>query len=142
MFRHPLIWIQPSNRIDSTWLSTADCVWDGPQWLKSKQCLKLEVYLELEHLFRVALRTPDASQKDVVYDLLMLKSHSGDKNARDKNALRSQSTAYTQPNIGTAGASYQVTSVKDADGTTANFQSITSMEAYKNQSFEVKRSCR
>ncbi len=87
MFRHPLIWIQPSNRIDSTWLSTADCVWDGPQWLKSKQCLKLEVYLELEHLFKVSLRTPDASQTDVVNDLLMLKSHSG-----DENALRSQST--------------------------------------------------
>jgi len=137
MFRHPLIWIQPSNRIDSTWLSTADCVWEGPQWLKSKQCLKLEVYLELEHLFKVALRTPDASQKDVVNDLLMLKSYSG-----DKNVLRSQSTAYTQPNIGTAGASYQVTSVKDAYGNTEDFQSITFMEAYKKQSFEVNGSCR
>ena len=133
MFRHPVIWIQPSNRIDSTWLSTADCVWDGPQWLKSKQCLKLEVYLELEHLFKVSLRTPDASQIDVVNDLLMLKSHS-----REKNALRSQSTAYTQPNIGTAGAPYQVSSVEEAFGTTGNFQSTTSMEAYEKQSFEVK----
>ena len=81
MFRHPVIWIQPWNRIDSTWLSTADCVWDGPQWLKSKQCLKLEAYLELEPLFKVSLKIPDASQTDVVNDLLMLKSHSGDKNA-------------------------------------------------------------
>lgn len=137
MFRHPLIWIQPSNRIDSTWLSTGDCVWDGPQWLKSKQCLKLEIYLELEHLFKVSLRTPDASQIDVVKDLLMLKSHSG-----DEIALRSQSTAYTQPNIGTAGASYQVTSVQEDFGTTVNFQSITSMKAYGKQSFEVKGSCR
>jgi len=137
MFKQPVIWIQPSNRIDSTWLSTADCVWDGPQWLKSKQCLKLEVYLELEHLFKVSLRIPDASQIDVVNDLLMLKSHGG-----DKNALRSQSTTYTQPNIGTAGAPYRVNSVVEAFGTTANFQSITSMEAYEKQSFEVKEYCR
>lgn len=137
MFRHPIIWIQPSNRVDSTWLSTADCVWDGPQWLKSKQCLKLEVYLELEHLFKVSLRIPDASQIDVINDLLMLKSRSG-----DKNALRSQSTAYTQPNIVTAGAPYQVTSVEEASGPTENFQSITSMGAYEMQSFEVKGSSR
>lgn len=137
MFEQPLIWIQPSNRIDSTWLSTADCVWDGPQWLKSKQCLKLEVYLELEHLFKVSLRIPDASQDDVVNDLLMLKSHSG-----DRNALRSQSTAYTQPNIGTARAPYQVTSGEEAFDTTQYFQSITFMETYKKQSFEVKGSCR
>lgn len=137
MFRHPVIWIQPSNRIDSTWLSTADCVWDGPRWLKSKQCLKLEVCLELEHLFKVSLRTPDASQIDVVNDLLMLKSHSG-----DKNVSKSQSTAYTQPNIGTAGAPYQVTSVVGAFGPTENLQSITAMGAYKKQSFEVEKYCR
>jgi hypothetical protein len=137
MFRHPIIWIQPSNRNHSTWLSTADCVWDGPQWLKSKQCLKLELYLELEleHLFKVSLRIPDASQIDVLNDLLMLKSHSG-----DKSALRSQSTVYTQPNIGTAGAPYQVTSVEEASGITENYQSITFMEAYEMQSFEVKGS--
>lgn len=135
MFKDALIWIQPSNRIDSTWLSTADCVWNGPQWLKSKQCLKLEVYLELEHLFKVSLRTPDATQVDVVNDLLMLKSHS-----EDKNAWRSQSTAYTQPNIGTAGASYQVTSIKD-DVDNGNFQSITFMKAYQKHSFEVNEYC-
>ena len=137
MFRHPVIWIQPSNRTDSAWLSTADCVWDGPQWLKSKQCLKLEAYLELEHLFKVSLRTPDASQKDVVNDLLMLKSHS-----EDKNALRSQYTAYTQPNIGTAGAPFQVTSAEDFPRPTGSFQSFSAMEAYKEQSFEVKEYCR
>ncbi len=132
-----MIWIQPSIRIDATWLSTADCVWDGPQWLKSKQCLKLDVYLELEHLFKVSLRTPDASQLDVVNDLLMLKNHSV-----DMNTSRSQSTAYTKPNITTTSAPYQVTSVKEAPGTTENFQSITSMEAYGKQSFEVKGFCR
>lgn len=138
MFRQPVIWIQSSNRIGSTWLSTADCVWDGPKWLKSKQCLKLEVYLELEHLFKVFLRIPDASQMDVVNDLLILKSHSG-----DKNAFRSPSTAYTQPNIGTAGVPYQVTSVQnDASRFTEDFKSITSMEAYQKQSFEVKETCR
>ncbi|KAL8736556.1 MAG: hypothetical protein Q9181_002384 [Wetmoreana brouardii] len=89
-FRHRVIWIQPSNRSYSTWLSTADCVWDGPQWLESKRCLKLEPYLELEHLFKVSLKTPDASQIDVVNDLLMLKSDCG-----EKNPLRSRDTGYT-----------------------------------------------
>lgn len=45
----------------------------------SKQCLKLEGYLELEPLFKISLKTPDASQKDVVNDLLMLKSHCREK---------------------------------------------------------------
>ena len=84
----------------------------------------------------MALKIPDASQIDVVNDLLMLKSHS-----EGKNPLRSQSTAYAQPNIGRSGAPYQVTSVEDpgwSTSITANFQSITFMEAYKNQSFEVK----
>ena len=137
MFRHPVIWIPPSNRIDSTWLSTVDCVWDGPQWLKSKQCLKLEAYLELEHLLKVSLKIPNASRVDVINDLLTLKSYSG-----DKNALRSQSTAYTQPNIKTAGVPYQVTSLKEPGGTIENFQSINFMQAYQKQSFEVKGSCR
>ena len=85
----------------------------------------------------MSLRTPDASQIDVVNDLLILKSHSG-----EKNALTSQSTAYTQRKIGTAGAPYQVTSVEGAFGITGNFQSITSMEACEKQSFEVKEYCR
>lgn len=134
MFRHPLIWIQPSNRIDSTWLSTADCVWDGPQWLKSKQLLKLEVYLELEHLFKVFLRIPDASQTDVINDLLMLQS--------DRNVLRRQSTTYTKPLIGTADTPYEVIPAESETAKTEYLQSITCMEAYKTQSFEVKGSCR
>ena len=127
-----MVWIQPSNRIDSSWLSTADCVWDGPQWLKSKQRLKVEVYLELEPLFKVFLKIPNASQVDVVYDLLMLKSHCG-----DKNAVRSQSPAETQRKIGTALVPYQVTSVGAPSSSTDEFQSITAMKVYKQQSFEV-----
>ena len=133
MFRDSVIWIQPSNRIDSSWLSTADCVWDGPQWLKSKQCLKFEVYLELEPLFKTFLKIPDASQVDVVNDLLMLKSHSG-----DKNVVRSHSVVETQRNIRTAPVPYQVTSVGDPSGPTQKFQSITAMQVYKQHSFEVK----
>lgn len=68
---------------------------------------------------------------DVVSDLLMLKSH-----GRDKNVLRSEDTAYTQPNIGTARESYQVT-VESPDPT-QKLQSITFMEAYKHHSFEVR----
>jgi len=81
----------------------------------------------------LSLKTPDASQIDVVNDLLMLKSHSG-----DKNASRSHSTAYTKPNIGTVSEPYQVTSIEEAFGTTGKIHSITSMEAYAKQSFEVK----
>ena len=81
MFRNPVIWIQPSDSIDSSWVSTAECVWEGPQWLESKQCLEVEFYLEFEYLFKMALKIPDASQTDVVNDLLLLKSHGGDKNA-------------------------------------------------------------
>ena len=131
MFRHSLIWIQPSNTIDSFWLSTADCIWDGPQWLKSKQCLKLEIYLELEPLFKLSLRLPNASQADVISDLLMLKGLGG-----DKNALRRQAPAHTQSDIGTARAPYQVTS--DSLDHTVRCQSITFMKAYKKHSFEVK----
>ena len=132
MFRHSVIWIHPSNRIDSSWLSTADCVWDGPQWLKSKQCLKLEVYVELEPLFKVSLKIPDAYQVDVVNDLLMLKSH-----GEDKNAVRSQPVADTQRNIGTARAPYQV-SVDSSPVPCEFFQSITVMKAYEKYSFEVR----
>ena len=134
MFRHPVIWIQLLNGIESTWVSTADCVWEGPQWLKSKQCLKLEVYLEFEHLFKVSLRVSDASQTDVLNDLLMLKSYS-----EDKNTLRSQSTAYTKPNVGTTGAQSQVNSVEEAFSTTGN--GFDFKEAYKELSFEVRGSC-
>ena len=85
----------------------------------------------------MSLRTPDASQIDVINDLLMLKSYS-----REKNALESQSTAYTQTNYGTAGAPYQATSVEETSGTTVDFQSITFMEAYQKESFEVNGSYR
>lgn len=142
MFKHPVIWIQSSNRLDSTWASTAECVWDGPQWLKSKQYLKLDGYLELEPLFTVSLRIPDASQEDVLNDLLMLKGH-----MEDKNASRSQCTANTPlnttfkfgtTNLRITNTPYQITSIKDPNGTTENFQSITFMKAYENTSFEVR----
>lgn len=129
-----MIWIQPSNRIDCSWLSTADCVWDGPRWLKSKQRLKLEVYLELEPLFKEFLRIPNASQEDVVNDLRMLKRQGG-----DKSAVRSQSPAETQRSIGTALVPYQVTSVGDPSGPTQEIQSITAMKMYKQHSYEVKQ---
>ena len=142
MFKHPVIWIEQSNRVDPTWVSTAECVWDGPHWLKSKQCLKVDRYLELEPLFKVSLRIPDASQADVLDDLLMLKGH-----MEDKNASRSQSTSNTSSNagfkfgtsiLGTAGAPYQTTSIELPNGTTENYQSITFTKAYEKRSFEVR----
>ena len=112
---HPLIWIQPSNRVKSTWLSTADCVWDGPQWLKSKQCLKLKENIEFEHLFKVSLGIPDASQIHVLDDLDILKSYSGE-------------------------TPYQVTSFEEAVSSNSkiNYQSITFRKEFETQSFEVK----
>ena len=132
-----MIWIPPSNRDDSSWLSTADCVWDGPQWLKSKQRLKLEVYLELEPLFKVFLKIPNTSQVDVVNDLRILKTHSG-----DKSTVRSRYPAETHGNIGTALVPYQVTSIRDPSGPTQEIQSITAMKVYKQHSFEVKQNRR
>ena len=84
----------------------------------------------------MSLRIPDASQVDVVNDLLMLKSHGGDKDAE-----RSQSAANTQRNSGFAGARFQVTSVEHPSGLIENLQSITAMKAYKEHSFEVKKCC-
>ena len=133
MFRDPVIGIQPSNQTDCSWLSSANCVWNGPQWLVSKQCLKLEVHLGLELLFKDFLKIPHASQNDVVNDLRVLKSYGA-----DEDGLRSQSTPYTQSNNVTASPPYQVTSVKNPSGPPDHFQSITFMETYQKQSFEVK----
>ena len=115
---HPLIWIQPSNMTKSTWLSTADCVWDGPQWLKSKQCLKLKENIEFEHLFKVSLGIPDASQIHVLDDLDILKSYGGE-------------------------TPYEVTSLEEAvnSNSKTNGQSITFMKEFNTQSFEVKCYC-
>ena len=122
-----MIWIQPSNSLESSWISPAECVWDGPQWLKSKQCLKLGAYLELEPLFKVSLNIPDASQVDVISDLLMLKS-----DYISKSAVR----------IETAGAPYGVTSVVQLGDPIERFQSITAMKEHKQHSFEVSEYCR
>ena len=76
-------------------------------------------------------------QVDVFNDLLMLKSY-----GRDQNAVRSQSPAETQRNIGTALVPYQDTSVGASSGPTDEIQSITAMNVYKQHSFEVKENCR
>ena len=72
-----------------SWLSTTDCVWDGPSWLKSKQRLN-EVYSGLEHFFKVTLSIPDASDADFINDLLMLKAQSGDMNTKDNEKVNSK----------------------------------------------------
>ena len=114
----PLIWIQPSNRIKSTWLSAADCVWDGPQWLKSKQCLKVKENIEFEHLFKISLGILDASQIHVLDDLDMLKSYGRE-------------------------TPYQVTSFNEAVGSNRKWygQSIAFMAKFQTQSFEVRCYC-
>ncbi|KAL9603458.1 MAG: hypothetical protein Q9219_001145 [cf. Caloplaca sp. 3 TL-2023] len=132
-FGNPAIWAHTSNRNDSTWLSTNDCVWDGPQWLRSKQCLKSEAYLDLEHLFKVSLNLPDASQKDVVDDLNLLKGH-----CLKKVASKGRDTSTIQKNAQTVGPSYHATSEME-NGYTNIYHSITFMEAYKGLSFEELR---
>lgn len=81
----------------------------------------------------MSLEISDVSQVDVVNDLLMLKSHCG-----EKNDLSSRYTGYTQANVGTARSPYQFTSVEEAYNTTSDFQSTTSMEGTGKQLFEVE----
>lgn len=133
MFEQSLIWVPPSARTDDTWLPPTDCVWNGPEWLQSKQRLKIEVYLDLEHLIKVSLKIPDAAQLDVINDLLLLKSQSG-----DEETLARQYTAGYQPNNAEIRPPFQVTSIKETSSQVENFQSIPFMKEYKDQSFEVK----
>ncbi|KAL8716310.1 MAG: hypothetical protein Q9220_000215 [cf. Caloplaca sp. 1 TL-2023] len=132
-FKRPVIWMQSTNRVDSTWLSTAECVWNGPQWLMSKQCLKQDLYLALEHLFKVSLELRDASQVDILTDLQILKARNWDKGPLDHHE-----TTSAPRNTGIDGPKYQVTisnSYVDVD----HLQSITCMDVYKSQSFEELR---
>lgn len=76
------------------------------------------------------LKVPDASQVDVINDLFMLKSHDG-----DKNIVRTQPVADTQQSVGTVFAPCAVANPKEI------FQSITVMEGYEKNSFEVSNSC-
>ena len=141
MFEYPLIWVQHSSKNDSNWLSTANCVWDGPQWLNSKQCLKSDYYLEFEHLFKVTLKIPDASQVDVLDDLHLLKGYCEGMTATGNLASASTSSnPETKAGISTlegSGVPYKVTSHKMPDGTTENYQAITCLELHVKQSFEV-----
>ena len=132
MFEQSLIWVPPPARIDAAWLPPTDCVWDGPEWLQSKQRLKVEPYLDLEHLIKVSLKIPDAAQLDVINDLLLLKSQS-----ENKEGLACQYTAGYQPNNAKSSPPFQITSIKETSSNVENFQSITFMKEYKDQSFEV-----
>ncbi|KAL8947441.1 MAG: hypothetical protein Q9222_006278 [Ikaeria aurantiellina] len=135
-FRRSVIWRPSSDCVESTWLSSADCVWNGPQWLKSKQYLKQDFYRPFEHFFKVSLEIPDASQFDILTDLQMLKCDSGGKNPFDD-----PETTSTRPSTGVVGPQYQVTTENEsaAGRQFSHFQSITFMNAYKNQSFEELR---
>lgn len=110
MFKQPFIWMQSSSAMEAGWVSTAECVWDGPPWLKSKQRLKPENYAELEIFFKVALQIPDASNTDIASDLIMLKSQTD-----LRVDLNSQSSPGDQSNIGSTGPSSHVK--RAAEGT-------------------------
>ena len=134
------IWIPPSNRIDSEWLTKNDCVWEGPDWLKSKQCLRICGYLKFEPLFKSALQIPDASERNVIDDLLILKMHT-----ENQKLLRNQSinqdlvtTVNDRSSWGTAVTPYRVTTEKQG-GSTQNYQSIAFMREYEGRSFEVRK---
>ena len=136
-FESSFIWVEFSNMHKSTWLTTADCVWDGPQWLKSKQCLKSKAYLELEHLFKLVLELPDASQEDVVEDLLMLKNYN-----RDPITFRVQSTTDTQSSYEAPSAPYLVCREHNVHNLSEHYQNITVVDIYQKQSFEVNKNNR
>ena len=139
-----MIWTEPSHRNSAFWVSAAECVWDGPPWLKSKQRLKFGSYLELEPLFKTSLKIQDASQADVLKDLLLLKSNAGNELARGtqftKRDIESVKLESSRIQIGTIGAPYQDTAIRLGNGETEICKSITIMAAYQKQSFEVRES--
>ena len=126
------IWIPNSIRKNSTWLSAKDCVWDGPQWLVSRQTLKIETYLEFELFFKLTLQIPDVSQQDVIRDLMLLKRCCTDDITHSDNG-----TSETQSDNDDTESPFEVTTSKDVD-VTDQMQSITAMKKYRAVSFEVR----
>ena len=109
--------------------SLRDCVWDGPQWLKLKQCFKIEFHFELEPLFKKFLKVSDAADVDIVNDLYMLKNH-----YREPNVMNSQSAAETQQNLVTVGAPFQRVLINSSE----KAQSNGVMKGCKKNQFVVK----
>ena len=133
MFETPLIWVPITTETDTSWLSSKDCVWDGPQWLQSKQRLRLDPYLELEHFFKVSLKIPDASELDVINDLRMLKSCCEEENARKSQGNDNIPESHT----GATSPPFHAHQEKEGTSTLLHYQSISFMSAYQDQSYEV-----
>ena len=95
--------------------------------------MKADVYLKLEHLFKVSLAVPDASLKDVINDLLLLKNHS-----EAKNDSENQSPTQPLPNVGTYGVPFQYVLAEETSDPSARFHSISCTKDHKHKSFEVK----
>ena len=61
------------KRLAEAWATAKQCVWEGPDWLRSKQRLNIAPYRGLEALFKSILNIPNASLSDVLRDLSMMK---------------------------------------------------------------------
>lgn len=124
-----------SNSEEISWLSSADCRWNGPQWLKSKQCLK-PAFDDLSLLFTVVLNIPDASQADIIQDLLMIKKQSeGLKHLEGQSTISSALPAGSAPIAFAPFVEEEPTKIT----TQTHFWSTGFMDVYKDLSYEVGR---
>ena len=117
-----------------------ECVWDGPTWLKSKQRLKIDFYKDLEHLMKVSLRIPDASQADVLEDLRILKGHCMQETSIVPNT--SEPSSKIKANAGTKSLKtsimpYKLHKEREPDGERLIFRATTSTRKFRGESFEV-----
>ena len=97
----------------------------------SKQTLKVETYLEFELFFKLTLQIPDVSQQDVTRDLILLKRCGTDNLAHNDN-----DSSETQSDIEDTESPFEVTIDNDFN-VTDQLQSITAMDKYRAESFEV-----
>ena len=68
-----LLYMPAEEWTDVRWVSARDCVWEGPEWLRSKRRLNIARYRSLEVLFKTVLEVPNASLLDILVDLVKMK---------------------------------------------------------------------
>jgi hypothetical protein len=59
---------------DKAWLFSTECVWEGPEWLKSVHPLpSMPEYNGLNHFFRDVLKVRNANHHDYLDDLRLMR---------------------------------------------------------------------
>ena len=71
------IYAGPSVDETSLWLTSEECVWSGPSWLRVKKRLDtVKKYHELRSFFQLTLGIADATWKDALEELKGMKESS------------------------------------------------------------------